>query len=140
MQVRKLVTGYFTTENNILGKSTVEIERLLGLPIGRLDAGAAVWVLQHPPALAEFETLGSTLVPGGDGLVRERLAATKALPGAWHARRLVRVESTRRHVDGDVYPRALGIAAEQWRLVRPVWATLAQELRPGDRYQGRRRS
>lgn len=135
------VTGYFTIESNILGLNTRQIELRLGFRPGRLDAGARVWVLQRTPRLGEFSCRGSTRVPDGRGLDHQRIAATQFLPGAWVNQRLVKVEPITPHSREESYPRAQGIAAEQWYLnpSATIHATLTQELRGGETYWGRRR-
>ena len=134
----KRVTGYFTIESNIKGLTTREMEARLGFRPGRLDAGARVWVLQRQPQLHEFAFHGSTRVSGGEGLDHAQIEATRFIPGAWHNQRLVKVEPNTPHTDLETYPRAVGIAAEQWVLRRTaiVFGTLAQELRGGDTYWG----
>lgn len=132
-----IVSGCFTTENNVLGKSTSELERTLGFRPGRLDAGAKIWALDRVPQLHEFLPLGSTRFSGGEGLNLARLAATRAIPGAWLNRRLVKVTPNTPHTDVETYPSALGGAAEQWRLVVPMPARVVQVLARGQIYRGR---
>ena len=133
-----MVTGYFTTENNIVGKTTWEIERVLGLLPRWLASGAEILVLERVPSPHEFEARGSTISPGADDLNAEALERTKCLPGAWVNRRLVRVEPIIRRVvpENSKWPRSLGIAAEQWYLTKDVPARVRCVLQPGQVYHG----
>lgn len=130
-----MVTGYFTTENNIVGKTIWEIERVLGLPAGLLAGGVSILVLERTPRLDEFEAKGSTRRADGRGLNAEVVERTKFLPGAWVNRRLVKVVPANRPPDLH-YPDVTGIAAEQWRLVSDVPARLRCVLQPGQVYHG----
>ncbi|MGE3173963.1 MAG: hypothetical protein AB7O97_15160 [Planctomycetota bacterium] len=130
---QKPITGYFTIERNLEGLSTLDMERRLGFPTGRMAAGAKVWLLSRHPDLGQFESWGSTLTPDGDGLNRAVMLRC-GIPGAWYGQRLVKVEPVIRHVDGDEYPRATGMPVEQWRLTVEILAHLACVLQPGARY------
>lgn len=134
----KMVLGYFTTENNLMGLDTTAIERRLGLRPGRLDAGARVWQLTKTPGPREFEARGSTRLPAGAGLDRARTAATQSIPGAWYNRKLVKVEPLIPHSAGETYPPAMGMAAEQWELTVPMPAQLLRTLARGQVYFGGR--
>lgn len=110
------VGGYFTTENNIRGLSTQELEARLGFRAGRMDAGVRIWALLREPGPGEYASHGSTRLPCGDGLDHQRVGATQQRPGAWCNRRLVKVEPVTPHTDAENYPPALGMPAEQWHL------------------------
>lgn len=125
-----LVDGYFTIERNIRGLTTKQIESKLGFRNGRLTHGARILVLDREPFQHEYEPMGSTLFPGGEGLK----AQTKFRPGAWLGQRLVKVEPDLPHSGFEWYPPALGIGVQQWKLTTKVPAHEVCRLKAGDKY------
>jgi hypothetical protein len=130
------IKGYFTTERNIRGLTTQEIERKLGFRPGRLTHGARVLVLDREPCPGEFLPAGSTLFSGGKGLNADELRRTTFMPGAWLGQRLVKVKPDLPDSASESYPPAPSIAAEQWILTQDVPAHEVCRLKAGDRYWG----
>ncbi len=60
------VQGYITQEKFIKGKNLTELERLLGLPAGKLRVGAYVLVFERLPQAQEFQLKSYTNLPGGE--------------------------------------------------------------------------
>ena len=128
------VDGYFTTDNNLRGKTPKEIEHILGLLPGMLAEGARVLQLIRAPNLAEFEVRGSTRRADGRGLDLDQAERTKSIPGAWHGRRLVKVVPLVAGPREGDWPDVRGVAAEQWRLRVKIPARELCQLRPGQVY------
>jgi hypothetical protein len=83
------ITGYFTVERNIVNANLRELESKLGLPPGWLAPAARVLVFLQQPLVGQFVFAGSTLTPGADDLVNEKLRRNFPVPGAWLRQRLV---------------------------------------------------
>ncbi|MBL8899768.1 MAG: hypothetical protein JNM84_19210 [Planctomycetes bacterium] len=132
----EFATGYFTIDSAIRGLGLAEMEDRLGLPKGYLAGGATVLLLLRPPTLEEFEPRGSTRFESGKGLSHSRLHETKAIPGAWSGRRLVKVRPTMRDAARTDFREALESRAEQWELLRPIPARVLCVLEPGMRFWG----
>ena len=131
------IKGYFTTEGNILGLNTKEIETKLGFRRDRLAHGASVLVLDREPRPGEFLFAGSTLFPACQGLNADELRRTTFMPGAWIGQRLVKVKPDLPDSAPEGYPRAPPPdAAEQWILTQDVPAHEVCRLKAGDRYWG----
>ena len=60
------VMGYVTQEKYLYGKTSLEIERLLGLRPGELKRGAWIYAMVRKPKLGEFEFKFSTAMPDGE--------------------------------------------------------------------------
>ena len=130
------VQGCFTVERNIRGLTPREIELRLGFRPGRLTHGARIIALDREPTINEFEPLGSTRFPNGQGLSRTELRARAFIPGAWLGERLVKVEPTMPHSAFEWYPES-STGAEQWKLTSPVPGHEIGQLKAGQRYWGR---
>jgi hypothetical protein len=127
------LTGFFTSQAWLRGKTLSEIERLLGYGLGRLSTrGAAVYAFTRVPDDWEFELAGYTNVSGGlkvdaswaaadraaapylnkwglkssQARLKENARATMTIHGG---NRLIKVKPL---IDGNNYPPGLGIP--QW--------------------------
>ncbi len=135
-----MVKGYFTIERNILGRTTQEIELVLGFRRGRLTSGAKILALLREPNHDEYEPAGSTLFPQREGLRLKELIETRFRPGAWLGQRLVKVVPNLLHNFNEWYPPApLSGVAEQWILTKLVPAIEVGRLAVGERYYPRKR-
>lgn len=133
----ELVSGYFTTQRNIVGLSLREMESALGLRPGRLTLGARVLALARQPLVGEFAFAGSTLYSDGKGLVDVELRRNVSVPHAWLGQRLVKVIPTLAHSSLEWYPAARS-PVEQWKLLVSVPAEQVGQLAPHQRYWPRR--
>ena len=61
----KHVKGFVTRERWLLGKTPVEMSRLLGFDADRMSAGAEVYALMALPTNEQFEFAGHTHWSGG---------------------------------------------------------------------------
>jgi len=129
------ITGYFTTESNVRGLSTREMEVRLGFRPGRLTHGARILVLDREPLPGEFEPVGSTRYSSGQGLDKDQLHRTKFRPGAWIGEHLVKVEPVLPDSGFEWYPNA-STAVEQWKLTSPVTGHEVRTLAAGETYWG----
>jgi len=154
--VAKQVTGFFTRERWILGRTPIEMEGLLGFGPGRMANGAAVYALLFLPLNHEFELAGYThwargqtargekpgqwpkahvdidkrVMPSPIDRAKESVRRTWTLVGP---ERLVRVEPSISHVHGvSLYPPGIGV--EQWNLLEPIMATLVKQLQASEPY------
>lgn len=151
------IKGYFTRERGILGKTPLEMARLLGYPQWRMAQGVKVYALSRLPRNEEFEIRGYTYWPGGNprlepGEKRVPLWSEKHadidkqwmrapeirvkdnVRGSWTLAgmdRLIKIQPNT--LDDGVYPSGAGL--EQWELVQPVDALLIWVLAPDERYQ-----
>jgi hypothetical protein len=129
------LTGFFTSQDWLRGKTLPEIERLLGYGPGRLSTqGAAVYAFTRIPEDWEFEVAGYTNVSGGMKTDPSWDAADKAAAAYYqktglqssqarlktNARATMTVNGSNRLIkvkpllDGNSYPPGLGIP--QWRV------------------------
>jgi hypothetical protein len=132
------VTGYFTIERNIVGLTPHDMESKLGLRPGRLTPGARVLVLVRQPSVGQFVFAGSTVYPGGDGLIEVERRRNFPIPHAWLGQRLVKVQPNLPHTAIEWYPSALKSPVEQWQLIAPVDAEEACRLTVYQPYWPRR--
>lgn len=126
------VKGCITQEKYITGKSTFDIERILGFHLGRLSSGYIIAALEFVPDNDEFDLVGYTQVAAHrtpdttknlnvnklkDLLRREKFTVygndrlIKVLPNSIHSLSMS---------DDDQYPPGQGVP--QWKLVKPVSA------------------
>lgn len=131
------LTGFFTSQGWLRGRSLDELERLLGYRTGRLSiAGAAVYAFTRVPENWEFELQGYTNVSGGlqtdpawvrsDRAAAKYHAATGTLDSETIRKNMVRANMTVNGSDrrvkvkpllvdpNDPYPPGAGIP--QWRV------------------------
>jgi hypothetical protein len=73
---REHVTGYITAITEIIGKTSAELETLLGLPKSELSSGADIYRVNRVPAKSEILLRGYTSMPNGLTLKPE-LATTR---------------------------------------------------------------
>ncbi len=59
------VSGFFTQEKFIKGRTPKEMERILGLESGSLENGATIYALTETPNADQFVPAGYTHMPGG---------------------------------------------------------------------------
>jgi hypothetical protein len=130
------VSGYFTTERNIRGLTTRQIEERLGFRLGRLKNGARILALYREPSPHQYVPVGSTLFPRGEGLNAKELERTKFSPGAWLGERLVKVVPELQRSKGESDPPSSSIHAEQWELTEEVPAREVCRLKAGETYWG----
>ena len=116
------VSGCFTKEKFIAGRTLAEIERILGFHAGRLSAGMAVVALTELPSIQQFDLGAYSNVAthrqgSQEGLNIERIKADAR--GTWTTfgfERVVKVIPATGHnpaVNPDIqYPPGLG--APQW--------------------------
>ncbi len=124
------VSGCFTKEKFIAGRTLAEIERILGFHAGRLSAGMAVVALLDLPALSQFELAAYSNVATHrhqvpDGLdLRKLKAEARAGWATFGFERVVKVLPAIRHdpaANPDIqYPPGQG--APQWIATVPVMA------------------
>lgn len=126
------VSGCFTKEKFIAGRTLGEIENILGFRAGRLSGGVAVAVLLELPGLQQFELAGYSQVATHrrgpvEGLNIEKLKA--AARETWTTagfERLVKVLPAIRHdpaMNPDIqYPPGRGVP--QWIATVSVRATV----------------
>ncbi len=78
--VAKQVTGFFTRERWILGRTPIEMEGLLGFGPGRMANGAAVYALLFLPLNHEFVEQWNLLEPIMATLVKQLQASEPYAP------------------------------------------------------------
>jgi hypothetical protein len=133
------VSGYITLEKNIVGLPLDRIEAVLGLPTGLLtNHGARIAILKRHPSVGEFAFAGSTMYPGGDGLVGLERRRNVPVPHAWQGQRLVKVMPVGPRSADDIYPRVKRGQVEQWVLLVQVDAEEVCALAMGQHYWPRR--
>ncbi len=156
-----VLTGFFTSQKWLCGRSLSELEGLLGYRVGRLTAkGACVYAFTRLPENWEFDVKGYTNVSGGLNIDPEWAAADRQA-AAYYARtgmrssetvlkdnarasmtisgpnRLIKVKPLLSDPN-DPYPAGKGIP--QWRVSelaaqrKSLQGTLFLLLKPGDSY------
>ncbi|MEO6231103.1 MAG: hypothetical protein ABJB11_23045 [Ferruginibacter sp.] len=127
------VKGCITQQKYIKGKSTAELERILGFKTGRLLAGFVVAALEQVPNNDQFELLGYTQVAehrfgeeatkGLDINKLKQIVQQNVFTVAGN-NRLIKVLPNQPHQrfmsNEEQYPPGLGVP--QWKLVKPVYA------------------
>jgi hypothetical protein len=98
-------TGYFTQQKFIWGKTTEEMEHILGI-FGKLKRGAFVLQFQAPLKLRDYENRAYSYLPDG--------------------REYIQNKSEKVYLPGD--------GAPQWKLTRAVPAKCLARLKPGQRF------
>jgi hypothetical protein len=122
------VSGCFTKEKFIAGRTLAEIERILGFRAGRLSLGMAVVALTELPGLSQFELAAYSNVATHrrqepDGLNIEKLKAdARATWTTIGFERIVKILPATRHdpaMNPDIqYPPGSG--APQWMATAPL--------------------
>lgn len=129
------VRGCITQEKYVKGKTTRELERILGFKAGRLQPGFVMAALEQIPNNDQFDLLGYSQVAGHHfspeatkGLDVDKLKTMVrtevfALAGL---NRLVKILPNAPHQiymsNDEQYPPGLGVP--QWKLVKPVYAKI----------------
>lgn len=139
------VRGCITQEKYLKGRSTAELERILGFKTGRLFSGYVVAVLEQVPQLDEFELLGYTQVAGHkfgpealNGLDVNKLKQTvqQTVFSITGDNRLVKILPNLPHQqfmsNEEQYPPGLGVP--QWKLLKPVYAMIIKVVKEGEKY------
>lgn len=139
------IRGCITQEKYVKGRSSAELERVLGFKTGRLFSGYVVAVLEEVPKLDEFELLGYTQVAGHkfgpealNGLDVNKLKQTvqQTVFTISGTNRLVKIMPNLPHQqfmsNDEQYPAGLGVP--QWKLVKPVYARVIKVAKEGEKY------
>lgn len=139
------IRGCITQEKYAKGRSTAELERILGFKTGRLFSGYVVAALEQVPHLDEFELLGYTQVAehrfGAEalqGLDVNKLKQTvqQTVFSITGNNKLVKILPDLPHQqfmsNEEQYPTGLGVP--QWKLVKPVYARIIKVVKEGEKY------
>ena len=139
------VTGCVTKEKFIIGRTLVEIEKILGFHAGRLSGGVAMVALSELPGIDQFELAAYSNVAthrfkAPDGFNLAKIKADAKLSWAITGpERLVKALPTVRHngtMDPDIqYPPGQG--APQWLVKIPLKAKVVALVTdyPNGRYR-----